>query len=244
MSSLSDQDVAAYLAECPDFFEKHPELLDILNVPHPQHGSAVSLVERQSHVQRQRIHSLEHHVSELKFHGSNNDQLVDKLVVWAHALLTEPNAAALPDIAVTHMKRIFDVPYAAVRLWDVAPAYQEHTWAEAVGDDIKRLAVSMRAPFSGVNTGFDAAVWMHPQVSQIRSLALMPLRPLPVDVADAEQEPFGLMVLGSHDRERFQAAMGTEFLARFADLAAAAFLRLRDGAQLSETPDTRAWAQA
>ncbi len=222
MTTLNAEQVAQYLSEHPDFFAAHPELLASLAVPHPQNGQAVSLLERQSLIQRQRVHALEGQIAELKRHGTNNDALVDKLIVWARALLSEPEAAALPDTAVEQMKRIFAVPHAALRLWAVAPAYQTRPWAAPVNDDIKRLVKSMRAPFAGANAGFEAAIWMHPNVATIRSLALMPLR---LD-ADPESEPFGLLVLGSDERERFQVTMGTEFLTRFADLAAAALARL------------------
>jgi uncharacterized protein YigA (DUF484 family) len=50
---------------------------------------------------------------------------------------------------------------------------------------------------------------------------MMPLR------AGSEPEAFGMLVLGSPDRERFQITMGTSFLARIADLAGAAMSRLR-----------------
>lgn len=228
MSTLTAQDVIDYLNTHPDFLDAHPEVLARLTVPHPQHGQAVSLVERQALVQRQRVQALEHQIAELKRHGVDNDALVDKLIVWARALLAQSDASALPETAVEQMKQIFAVPYAALRLWQVAPIYAhndaQHEWAAPVSADIQRLVKSMRAPFAGANAGFEAAVWMHPNVATIRSLALMPLR-LNAD-PNTDTEPFGLLVLGSNERERFQVGMGTEFLTRFADLAAAALARL------------------
>lgn len=243
---VSAAQIAAHLAAQPDFFLDHPELLATITVPHPQNGQAVSLLERQSQIQRQRIHQLENHVAELRRHGSDNDVLVNKLVVWARALLGAVDARALPDIAVEKMKQIFNVPYAALRVWEVDAAYQNEPWAEPVNDDIKRLARSMHAPFAGANAGFEAAIWMHPNVATIRSLALMPLRlergaasdlpDLLDEIAELDEatppqsaatQPFGLLVLGSDERDRFQTSMGTEFLTRFADLAAEALGRLR-----------------
>lgn len=242
-TSVNAAQIAAHLAAHPDFFLDHPELLASITVPHPQNGQAVSLLERQSQIQRQRIHQLENHVAELRRHGSDNDVLVNKLVVWARALLGAADARTLPDIAVEKMKQIFNVPYAALRVWEVDAAYQNEPWAEPVNDDIKRLARSMHAPFAGANAGFEAAIWMHPNVATIRSLALMPLRlerRVESDLPDLLEElgqatstepaatlPFGLLVLGSDERDRFQTSMGTEFLTRFADLAAEALGRLR-----------------
>jgi uncharacterized protein YigA (DUF484 family) len=221
MTTLNAADVAAYLAGNPDFFAAYPELLATLMVPHPQNGQAISLVERQSLILRQRIGALEAHVSEFKRHGAESDAIVDKLIVWARALLAQDDSALLPDTAVEQMKLIFSVPHAALRLWDVAHAYREWACASPVSRDIRQLADSMRAPFAGANAGFEAAAWMHEDPAAIRSLAMLPLR------AGAGAETFGLMVLGSGDRERFQASMGTDFLARFAELASAALARLR-----------------
>jgi uncharacterized protein YigA (DUF484 family) len=79
----------------------------------------------------------------------------------------------------------------------------------------------MMAPFAGANAGFEVAGWMHEDAAAIRSLAMLPLR------VGASPEAFGMLVLGSADRERFQAGMSTDFLARLAELTSAALSRLR-----------------
>ena len=44
---FSEADVANYLANHPDFFERHLPLLRRLSIPHQSGSSTVSLVERQ-----------------------------------------------------------------------------------------------------------------------------------------------------------------------------------------------------
>lgn len=226
MTTLNAHDVATYLAENPDFFARYPELLATLAVPHPQNGQAISLVERQSMILRHRIGALEAHAAELRRHGAENDAIVDKLIAWARALLTQTDPALLPDTAVEQMKLLFAVPHAALRLWDLAPAYRHLAAAAAVSEDIRQLANSMRAPHTGANAGFEAAAWLHTDPTAIASLAMLPLR------NGAHEPAFGLMVLGASDATRFTADMGTAFLARFADLASAALLRLRAAASV------------
>jgi uncharacterized protein YigA (DUF484 family) len=46
------------------------------------------------------------------------------------------------------------------------------------------------------------------------------------DAEDATQEAFGMLVLASTDPQRFDADMGTDFLAQIGDLAGAAMTRL------------------
>lgn len=216
-------DVARYLAEHPDFFERHPELLGMINIPHPQNGQAISLVERQSLLLRERIRALEARIAEMLRHGEENDVIADKVVQWARALLLQVDPAQLPSTAVEELKRLFAVPFGAIRVWDVLPEYAGLACAEAVSDDVKRLASSMQAPFCGSNVGFEAARWMAADEGAIRSLAMLPLR------VGASPDAFGLLVLGSPDKDRFQITMGTAFLARIAELASAALARLRGG---------------
>ena len=218
---MRSDDVAQYLSEHADFFEQHPELLGLLTVPHPQSGQAISLIERQSLLLRDRIRGLEGKVAEMIRHGEENDRIADRLVQWSRAMLQQSSAALLPDTLVAELKRLFGVPYAAVRAWGVAPAYAGLEATQPVSDDVLRLASSMQTPFCGSNVGFEVAHWMASDEKLIASLAMMPLR------AGSEPEAFGMLVLGSPDRERFQITMGTSFLARIADLAGAAMSRLR-----------------
>lgn len=218
---MKSDDVAQYLSQHADFFEQHPELLSALMVPHPQNGQAISLIERQSILLRDRIRSLEARVADMIRHGEENDAIADRLVQWSRALLQQNSAVRLPDTLVTEVKRLFDVPFAAVRVWAAAPSFAGIEATQPVSDDVLRLASSMQSPFCGSNVGFEVAHWMASDEKQIASLAMLPLR------ADGEPAAFGMLVLGSPDRDRFQITMGTTFLARMADLASAAMSRLR-----------------
>jgi hypothetical protein len=78
-------------------------------------------------------------------------------------------------------------------------------------------------PFCGPNLGFEATAWLA-RAAEVQSLALLPLRRGAIDSAD--EPAFGLLVLGSPDPHRFEATMGTDYLARIAELASAALSRL------------------
>jgi len=218
---MRSDDVARYLAEHPDFFEQHPELLTELALPHPHNGQAISLVERQSMVLRGRIQTLEGRIAQMARFGEENDAIFDRMVQWSRALLAEADAARLPQIAVEQLRARFDVPFAALRIWGLRPEHAQHAAAEPVGEDIRRLASSMVAPYCGANVGFEPARWLDAGDGAVQSLAMLPLR----DAAGAEA--FGLLVLGSPDAERFHLTMGTAFLTRIGELASAALARLR-----------------
>ena len=87
------------------------------------------------------------------------------------------------------------------------------------------FASSLTMPFCGPNLGFEPAGWLALEPGEpAQSLALLPLR---AGAIDSATPAFGLLVLGSHDPQRFDATMGTDFLSRMAELASAALLRLK-----------------
>ena len=75
---LSEQAVQDYLEAHPDFFENNAALLSSLRVPHGS-GAAVSLVERQVSVLRQKELKLERQLKELISVARDNDVL-DRVV--------------------------------------------------------------------------------------------------------------------------------------------------------------------
>lgn len=218
---MKSDDVARYLADHPDFFEQHPELLGDIAIPHPTNGAAISLVERQSMILRGRIQALEAKMAQLLRHGEENDVIADKMVQWSRALLLETDPAQLPQAALAQLLSLFSVPYGAVRVWQIRPELAHIKAAQPVSEDVKRLASSMVAPFCGSNVGFEPAQWMAAGEGTIQSLAMLPLR------VGASPGAYGLLVLGSPDKDRFHITMGTAFLMRIGELASAALARLR-----------------
>ena len=79
-SALSAAEVAQYLKNHPDFFDRMPGVLAEINVPHPQSGQAISLMERQAAVLRDRIKSMELKLAELLRHGQENDAIAASIL--------------------------------------------------------------------------------------------------------------------------------------------------------------------
>ena len=219
MTTLQADDIAHYLARHQDFFEQHPQLLSQMQLPHPHDGQAISLVERQSLMLRERVKALESRVAEMVRHGQENDAISQKLTAWVRSLLSETDEGELPSTLIRELKQIFEVPFAALRLWNIKPAHASLDCAQAVATDTITFANSMRVPFCGSNVGFEAASWLGPD-GVVKSLALLPLR------VSAQHETFGMLVLGSADADRFHSSMGTAFLERIGELASAALARL------------------
>lgn len=219
MPPITEEDIAEFLIQTPDFFERHAELLTAVQLSSPHGGRAVSLQERQAEMLREKIKVLELRLIELMRHGNENMLITERLLRWARQLMLVAEPAALPPLLVDELSGQFNVPQAALKLWDVAPAHAGQLFAQGVSDEVRSLATSLGAPYCGVNAGFEAVQWLtDPQA--VASLALLPLR------TNASAPAFGLLVLASPDGARYQADMATDFLERIAELASAALARL------------------
>lgn len=219
MPPITEEDIAEFLIQTPDFFERHAELLAAVQLSSPHGGRAVSLQERQAEMLREKIKLLEQRLMEMVRHGNENMLIADRLLRWARQLFLVAQPAELPAVLARGLCAQFNVPQAALKLWDVAEAHAGAAFAQGTSENVRSLATSLTAPYCGVNAGFEAVQWLD-EPSAAASLALLPLR------AGAGAPAFGLLVLASPDGARYQADMATDFLERIADLASAALARL------------------
>jgi uncharacterized protein len=220
MNPITEDDIANFLVNTPDFFERHAQLLATVQLTSPHSKRTVSLQERQAEMLREKIRGLELRQQEMIRHGQENMLIADKLQRWTRNLFLNAEAKDLPAKIVEEVQTQFVVPQAAIKLWSVSALYAEEKFASGASEDVKTFTASLTAPFCGANISFEAATWL-PDAAGAKSLALIPLR------AGAVPEAFGLLVLASPDPERFNDRMGTDFLERIGELASAALSRLR-----------------
>lgn len=221
---ITEDDIANYLANSPDFFERHAQLLASVQLTSPHGSRAVSLQERQAEMLRDKIKALEHRIMDMVRHGNENVVIADRLHRWTRSIMLVRSRRALPGAIASEIVAQFMVPQAAIKVWEVAPPFAGEDFATGVSEDAKSFASSLTQPYCGVNSGFEAVNWLEDKAMAM-SLALLPLR------AGGLQNPsraFGMLVLASPDPQRFAAGMGTDFLERIAELASAALSRLRD----------------
>jgi uncharacterized protein YigA (DUF484 family) len=168
---------------------------------------------------RERIKGLEQKIVELIRNSQDNAAIADRLHQWTMRIVHTRGAGALPQVLLDDLQQRFMIPQVALRLWDVAEPFAELRVARPVSEDLKAFAGSLSAPYCGANAGFEASGWFD-EPATVLSMAMLPLR------RTAGEPAFGLLVLGSPDPTRYSAQMGTEFLARLAEVASAALARL------------------
>ena len=222
---ITEDDIANYLANNPDFFQRHAELLASVHLASPHNNRAVSLQERQAEMLRDKIKLLEHRLMDMIRHGNENTLLSDRLLRWAGSLFQTTDPASMPLQIAGQIVEQFSVPQVAIKVWGVASSYAAFDFAVGVSDDAKLFANSLTEPFCGVNTGFEAVTWLADPLAAA-SIALLPLRNAP---SGSSTPAFGLLVLSSPDAHRFNSGMGTDFLQHVGEIASAALGRLRQG---------------
>ena len=83
---LSEADIAEYLINTPEFFQRHAEVLGSITIASPHGARAVSLHERQTELLREKIKGLEQRVMDMVRHGNENAAIAQKIHEWACTL--------------------------------------------------------------------------------------------------------------------------------------------------------------
>jgi uncharacterized protein YigA (DUF484 family) len=226
--SLNDSKVAEYLQAYPDFFERHVSLLAKLRLPHSRDTGAVSLVERQVEVLRERNQSLERKLKELVDVARANDALADRIHRLSQRLIRSHGLSAAISAIETSLREDFDALHPVLVLF-----------LEQAKDlkDLKDLASGrfLRTDDiggAGIKTFESLLQSGKPRCGQIRDsqrdylfgedsidIGSVALTPLGIKGA------LGILAIGARDRDRFHPAMSTEFLSRIGELVTFALTR-------------------
>ena len=209
---MTAEEVAQFFRTHPQFFDQHPELLASVFVPHPYGGRAIPLSERQILALRDKVKLLEGKLGELIQFGEENDAIGEKVHRLSAALLGARDFAASAQALSFHLREDFSVPHVALRVWGKSLPGDAPQGA-AVSDELRARVETMGAPQCAAAAGNPYLAWFGDAKEHVRSVALVPL---------GQTKSFGLLALGSEDAQRFYAEMGTLFLRRIGEMAAAA----------------------
>ena len=218
-ANLTDRQVEDYLKQHPEFLSAHPGLLAVLKIPHPQSGSAVSLVERQATVLRERIRSMEMKLAELIRHGQENDAISALMQRWVRGLLLQSDPKSMPGFVASSLGEVFSVPLTGISVWQTAPEFSGSSWSGSASASYVEQVHALTLPLCGTPAISDAVTLLPEAGRDAQSIAVLPLR------VGARPEAFGVLVLGSPDPGRFSPDLGISFLERIAEVASAAISR-------------------
>lgn len=220
---ISEQAVKDYLADHPDFFERHGALLDSLQLPHAT-GGAVSLVERQVSMLRQKELKMKRQLKELINVARDNDVLANKIHRLSIQLLGSRDLQSSIKAIEEGMRSGFGADQSVlVHFGD--PALFEDIDAgrffRVVERDDKALKpfetfLAASTPRCGQARDSQRDFLFHDDADEIGSMALVPL---------GDKSQIGFLAIGSADADRFHPGMSIDFLAHVGDLVAGALKR-------------------
>ena len=130
---LDPEQVAIYLQQHPEFFVHHQELLGDLFLPH-ESGPAVSLVERQVSILRERNIDMRNRLSKLLDNARENDKLFDKTKRLILSLLEGQDLGDIVDALHYSFDKDFNIHFTSLQLYgnaDKLPSSQAQVVAIA-----------------------------------------------------------------------------------------------------------------
>lgn len=215
-----EEAVSRFLSDNPDFFTHHPELLAGISIPHPDTGSAVSLIERQVGVLREQKIQLERQLRELISNARENEVLSGRLHDFAKQLLCADSLDVVLGPALTRLKEAFHLDAISIRI--AQNGVPDKARSELVDEDNEQfmqlaLLLADHEPVCG--TFLDQSqkdfLFGHSE-TEVKSCALVPVK---------TERLKGIFCLGSQDPHRFEHNMATDYLGRLGDLVACAIER-------------------
>ena len=219
----SEQAVKDYLEAHPDFFERHSALLGQLELPHGA-GGAVSLVERQVSMLRQKELKLQRQLKELIEVARANDILSAKI----HELTLQLFAGRDLHVCISSVEEAMRSGFGADQA--ILVLFGDPTMFDDI--DIGRFFrviergdgslspfdtfLSGSGPRCGQVRDAQREFLFHDDAEEVGSVALVPL---------GDKAEIGFLAIGSADADRFHPGMSIDYLARVGDLVAGALKR-------------------
>ena len=220
---LNDETVREYLKDNGDFLQRNPDMLDYLHISHAS-GSAVSLVEKQVSVLRERNVDIRHRLNTLTGNARDNDRLYEQTRGLLLKLLEAESIDDLYRTFMDSMAKDVGAEHASMILFGDG---------DSAGDSRIKCRMdspeSAKAEIGALFKGHKAVCgtlrkeelnYLFPGAGGVGSAALMPL---------SNDQQLGLIAVGSSDGNRYNNTTGTLFLSHIADVIVRLLPRLAHG---------------
>jgi uncharacterized protein len=214
----NEESVMQYLRDNPDFFGRHPMMLTDLSLPHDS-GQAISLVERQVAILRERNIDMRRRLNHLVGAANMNDSLFEKTRRFTLEMLDCTSLAAIDRVLATMLLEEFGADRARCfvshpRAFESLP----HLVYRSSAQELPLIHLTQTAGLScGLLRADEFAKLFEDTPAADGSAALIQLR---------HGDLLGVLAIGSFDPVRFSPEMGTLFVRYIGDVLARVLSRL------------------
>lgn len=205
---LSDKDVIYFLSQNTEFFVRHPEQLETLQVNN-RNGMVASLINHQVNVLKERNSQLKNKLSHLISNAAENEKIMSQVFQLTLQLCQISHIANVTKHFVQFVKQSFDSDMFKI----VVPEYENLESSESVkcvSDELEFLTVfkefmANNAPVCGRLKKEKLNYIFGSKADKIGSSVILPIG------KSAEK---GLLVFASFDESRFNPEMSTDLLSK------------------------------
>jgi uncharacterized protein YigA (DUF484 family) len=203
--------VRAFLRDNPRFLDDNPDILESLSLPHNS-GTAVSLVERQVGVMRDRNKEMRNRLDNMLATAHDNDLLFEKTKRLVLNLLEAKNLPAMVEIIYDSLGKDFEIDFYSLTLFgdenSLPRTMARVASVEKASEKVSTLIGSNRA-VCGVLREEEMTFLFGEKGLQVGSVAAVPLR---------YNNLYGILAIGNADPNFYKSSMGTLFLSYIAEV--------------------------
>ncbi len=215
---LNDALVVEFLRKYPDFFQRHPELLADMQLPHPDTGSAVSLLERQVGILRDQRTELRRRLQHLAQIGHANEALLEKMEQLILDLISATHLDEVLVVLERELKEEFKADGVTVRLFGRGQRPEFISADDPALICLERV-LTRHEPVCGHLHDDQLQFLFGAAGEEVGSGALVPI------CEPNKPTCLGVLGIGSIDPRRFHPEMGTIFLRHLGGVLARVILR-------------------
>lgn len=197
---IDEAQILAWLAECPDFFFRHPDSLSAMELP-VDSGSAISLHQYQVRILRDEKAQLSEKLGALLKNVKTNHKIHSDLLSVAASMVALARAGAENDAFLALIKQHFALLDVKLLVKKTSP------------DAFKQLKSVLGKEDSVCENEPDEALrelLFSGKAAKVLSIAVVPVK--------TARKCCAYLVLAADDKERFRPGMGGEFLKLLAQL--------------------------
>ena len=203
--------VREFLRDNPRFLDDNPDILESLSLPHNS-GNAVSLVERQVGVMRDRNKEMRNRLDNMLATAHDNDLLFEKTKRLVLNLLEAKNLPAMVETIYDSLGKDFEIDFYSLTLFgdekSLPRTMARVASIEKANEQVNTLIGSNRA-VCGVLREEEMTFLFGEKGLQVGSVAAVPLR---------YNNLYGILAIGNADPNFYKSSMGTLFLSYIAEV--------------------------